>query len=447
MNTGLGTQISQSQQLTLTPKMVEELKILQMSNIELMQYINSQLNENPLLEIEDEDPVDFELPDDETAEEDVDENEYGQLVQGKDFTEYSRSPLTLRQHLLLQIGELRISTEARKIAFYLIESIDDNGYLGSSIRDVSYVLGVSVKEVKNALNVVQKLEPAGIGARNLKECILLQLNRKGQLNDPIKIVVTNYLELLAAKKYKSISEKLGLPLEQIVDIHQKIKCTSPKPGLKFSDNSAAGYIQPELVAKLIDGKFTVMFNNDTTQNLKVSKYYKKLIKNEESSNEAKKYIKLKISKAIEIINAIEQRKRTVLNVASCIIEFQEDFLRKGHMFLRPLTLKMVADKVGLHESTISRTVNEKYIETPKGIFELKFFFSSQLDTASRIGIAANAVKKAIKDIVQNEDKKSPLSDEQIRKILEKNNIQAARRTVAKYREKLSILPAKIRKVY
>lgn len=445
MNTELGNHISQSQQMTLTPKMVEELKVLQMTNVELLQYIEAQLNENPLLETEDDVPADYELEETEVSEVDLDVSDYEGQVQKKDFTEYSSKALTLRQHLVLQVRELRIDYSIRKVIFYLIETINDEGYLDTSITDASHILSVTTDKIRKALKILQKLEPAGVGARNLKECILLQLRRRGQLNDTIKVVVMDFLEMLAEKKFKTISQKLGLSLEQVEDIQQKIKSTDPKPGLKYTENPPADYIQPELVAKLIDGKFIVLFNNDSDLNLKVSDYYKRLIKNEESSNETKKYIKSRISKAMEIINAIEQRKRTVLNVASSIIEYQEDFLRKGHMFLKPLTLKMVADKVGLHESTISRTVNKKYIDTPRGVFELKYFFSAQLDSQNERGISANGVKKIIYDMIKNEDKSNPLSDEQMKKSLIEQGISIARRTIAKYRGELGILPASQRK--
>lgn len=444
MNTGIDIQLSQKQQMTLTPKMVEELKVLQMSSVDLMQYIDMQLIENPLLEKVDEDPLDIDSLISEINENYEDESEYEEKTPKKDFTQYKSNPLTLRQYLLQQIGETRINSEIRKIVLYLIETINDDGYLGTSIIEVSRFLNISEQKAKEALKVIQSLEPTGIGARNLKECILIQLRRTKQLCDLTKTVVMNYLELLAEKKYKKISEKIGIPVEQIKDICKQIKCTNPKPGLMFSVENSLGYIQPELTVNLIDDKFMVFFTNGSILNLKVSEYYKKFIKNEDSTTETKKYIKLKISKAIDVINSIEQRKRTILNVTSCIIEYQGEFLRKGHMFLRPLTLKTVADKVGMHESTISRTVNGKYIETPRGVFELKFFFSAQVDTDRDTCISANAVKKAIKDIVKNEDKKSPLSDEEIRKKLENCGVNIARRTIAKYREELSILPSKMR---
>ncbi|KNY28055.1 RNA polymerase factor sigma-54 [Pseudobacteroides cellulosolvens] len=446
MNTRLGTQISQNQQLTITPKIIYELKVLQMSNIELMQYITIQLDENPLLDMEDYESTDFELQRDETAEDNMYEKGYVDLER-KFFSDYVSNHLTLRDHLQTQIRELCIDAQIRKIAFYLIETINDYGYLSVNINEVSCILGVALNKVKKALSVIQKLDPAGIGARNLKECILLQLNRRRELDENIKTVVINYLELLAEKKYKSISEKLDLPYEQVVEIYKKIKNIDPKPGLKFSGNYNTMYIQPDLITKFVNDKFIVLFINDGAMSLKINEHYRSLIKNEQSSIETKKYIKSNISKAIDVIKAIELRKRTILNVANCIIEYQNDFLKNGHKFLRPLSLKMVADKVGLHESTISRTVNGKYIETPRGIYELKYFFSTEIDTVNDSGIAANAVKKAIRNIVQNEDIRNPLSDEQIRRKIGVEGINVARRTIAKYREEMSILPAKLRRLY
>lgn len=446
MNIGLENQIYHNQRLTITPKIIEELKVLQMSNIELMQYITIQLNENPVLDIEDYDIDDVKPFRDETIENYMYENGYEELKR-KDFSEYVSDNLSLRNHLQTQIRELFIDPQIRKIAFYLVETINDYGYLSVSINDVSCILGVSLNKVKKALSVIQKLDPAGIGARSLKECILLQLCRRRELDGNVKTVVSNYLVLLAEKKYKYISEKLGLPYKQVLEIYKKIKSTNPKPGLEFSNNCTVMYIQPELIAKLVNDKFIVLFNNDADINLKINQHYKSLIKNEQSSIQTKNYIKSRVSKAIDVINAIEQRNRTILKVANCIIDYQDDFLRNGHKFLRPLSLKMIADKIGLHESTISRTVNKKYIETTRGVFELKYFFSAEVDTTSDTGIAANAVKKAIRDMVQNEDKRNPLSDEQIKRKIEDDGIKVARRTVAKYREEMSILPSKLRRLY
>ncbi|MFZ5986458.1 MAG: RNA polymerase factor sigma-54 [Bacillota bacterium] len=445
MSSALGNELIQSQQLTLTPKMIEELKVLQMSYIDLLQYIEVQMLENPLLEKEDDEPTDFEMLISDTGKEETNKNEYDDQMQKTDFTEYLCKPQTIRQYLLHQAGEFRISREIRKTVCYLIENINDDGYLCTSIDDASRILGISVEKVKKALKIVQKLEPTGVGARNLKECILLQLLRRRQLSDSIKAVVMNYLDLLAEKRFKAISQSLGLTLEEVENIHQIIKSTDPKPGLSYSQNTTSGYIKPELVVKKIGEKFIVLFSDDSTLNLKLSDYYRKLIRSNESSNETKKYIKSKISKAMEIINAVEQRKKTVLNVASCIIEYQEDFLRKGHMFLKPLTLKVVADKVGLHMSTVSRTVSQKYIQTPWGVYELKFFFSAQLNSNDDKAISANTIKKLIHDMIKNEDKSNPLSDEQIRNLLKKRSIDIARRTVAKYRGELDILSASLRK--
>lgn len=441
MSTFIGNDLTQNQQIGLTPKMIEELKVLQMSNTDLLQYINEQLIENPLLEMEDDDSDILDSIED-TSEND--DNEIDKSLEKLEFTEYTSRPVTLREYLSSQIGELKIPLSYRRTALYLIENIDEEGYLPLDIKNIVLKLNFSAKMVKGALKSIQGLEPAGVGARNLKECILIQLYRKGILTESIKDIVVNYLQLLADRKYNEISKKTGLSTEQVAEAHGMIKKLNPKPGQVFKVNYGNQYINPELVVKELDGKYTVIFMNDSFSNLRVCEYYKKIVNSNNSSKEVSKFVRAKLSKALEIINSIEQRKRTILSVSGYIIEYQMEFLRKGHMFLKPLTMKMVADMVGIHESTVSRTVNEKYIETPRGTFELKFFFSSKVDSNSCTSIAANAVKSIIKGIVQNEDKKKPLSDEQIKKLLEVDGVRVARRTIAKYREELHILPSNLR---
>jgi RNA polymerase sigma-54 factor len=443
MSTFLGYDLTQNQQIGLTPKMIEELKVLQMSNTDLLQYINEQLIENPLLEMEDADSGILD------SIEDIGENDYDEIdknIEKREFTEYTSSPVTLREYLISQIGELKIPLSYRRTALYLIENVDEDGYISLDIKNIVLKLNFSVKIVKGALKIIQGLEPAGVGARNLNECILIQLNRKGILTESIKDIVVNYLQLLADRKYNEISQKTGLSTEQVAEAHGMIKKLNPKPGQVFKVNNGNQYISPELTIKELDGKYTVMFMNESFSNLGVCEHYKKYVNSNNSSKEVSKFVRAKLSKAIEVINAVEQRKRTILSVAGYIIEYQMEFLKKGHMYLKPLTMKMIADMVGLHESTVSRTVNEKYIETPRGTFELKFFFSSTIDSNSCTNIAANAVKRIIKEIVQNEDKKKPLSDEQIKKLLEEDGVRVARRTIAKYREELHILPSNLRSV-
>lgn len=457
MNTFLGNELVLKQQLALTPKMVEELKILQMSDLDLVQYINRQIIENPLLEAEI-----AELPQEEVfgnAEEKSEAADSYDLEGGEvkdyysydtnadrdDFTEFSSRPLTLREHLTSQLQEIDIHTSLKRPCKYIIECIDDDGYLNCGIESIASVLKISKDTAKKALKVIQSLEPSGVGARCLKETLLLQLNRKNQLTEAAKNIITNYLEQLAQRKYGEISCKTGLTRDEIVNIHGTIKGLDPRPGRMYSNTGAIEHIVPELELKEIDGEYIVTFSNEKIYNIRISDYYKRLIGSEKSSSETNRYLRGKLAKAKEVIWAIEQRKQTILNVASCIIGLQTEFFKKGHQHLKPLKMKAVADMVGIHESTVSRTVNCKFIQTPRGIFELKFFFSSKSDSTNE-GISANGVKKLVSDIVDKENKLVPYSDEQIRKELEKSGIRIARRTVAKYREMLNILPVAMRKV-
>ena len=448
MNAFLGNKLVQKQQMALTPKMVEELKILQMSNIDLIQYINEQMIENPLLEADmAETSEDGEISNAEDEELQYDESQdydyWDKDFQKNDFTEYSSSTQTLRQHLLLQLHEISVPMPYLQSAIYIIENIDDDGYLTCGIRSIASAMNIPEWMASKALKIVQGLDPAGVGARSLKESLIIQLKNNGQLSDEIRDFILNHLEQLAQRKYSEISHETGLPKNQIVKIHGLIKGLDPRPGRKFGNADEIFYIVPELEIKVIDGEFIVIFFKEKAFDIKISNYYKRLIGDEKNSSETNRYIRTKLSKAKELINAVEQRKRTVLNVATCIVGFQTEFFKKGHQYLKPLTLKMVADMAGIHESTVSRTINDKYIHTPRGTYELKYFFSSQADDMNT-GVSANGVKKLIARIINAEDKSNPLSDEQIKKELEKAGIHIARRTVAKYRESLGILSIALR---
>jgi len=448
MDFSLNNSMVQKQLNTITPKMVEELKILQMSNIELENYIEIQLTENPLLDLENNE--DSEMAETNQCNTDF-YNEYEYYIketfsEKKDFTEYSSAPVTLKQFLLSQIREIIIPDRNKNTIIYLIENINDDGYLNTTVSEIARDLKVSEKVVRQSLKIVQELEPAGLGARNLKECIWLQLLRKGQVDDNITNVIKNHLKPLAKRKYNEISAETGLTRDKIIEIHSIIKQTYPKPGQGHSNEKMPEYIKPELIVQQVNTDFIVFFNYEWNIDLKVNNYYKKILGAKDSSKEVNKYINTKLSKAMEIVQAVKQRKKTILDVATFIINYQADYFYEGYMKLKSLTMKIVADNVGLHESTISRTVNGKYIQTPKGIFELKYFFSSQIETENSFVVSTNAVKKVVKEIIQNEDKSKPFSDEEIKCILEKKGFKIARRTVAKYRQELNILTASLRRV-
>jgi RNA polymerase sigma-54 factor len=445
MNISIGNQLEQKQNMMLTPKMMEELKILQMPNVELAQYIEEALVDNPMLESETEDDwVSVMLKD--RRDHRLSEKDYrlADDFEGKELTEYTAAPISLRQFLTSQLGELKLNIQQKLIAHYLINNIADDGYLTGDLREAASKLIVPLIKVKDALIIVQSLEPSGVGARNLKECILLQLKRKQLLNDVLKDIVTHYLDLLAARKYNELGRILSTSKEEMQRVHKLIKSLDPKPGYQFQYSYAA-HIVPELEVSDVGGGYAVTFHDEHIPALRINSCYIEMMTKDSSNTEVYKYLKSKLEKARECINAIQQRKKTILKIAAFIIEYQCDFLRNGYAYMKPLTMKKVGDAAGVHESTVSRTVSNKYIQTPRGVFELKYFFSSQVDSDNDAGVSANGVKKLVANIISSEDKVNPLSDEQIRKQLEMQGISIARRTVAKYRGELAILPANQRR--
>lgn len=445
MDFTLNNSISQRQQNTLTPKMVEQLKILQMSNLELENYLEQQLIDNPLLDLDRiEDIGEEELIQSDTSNIEF-ESRYSNQAKSviKDFTEYTSRPVSLKEFLLTQIKEIDIPEGYKNVVIYLIENIDEDGYLVTTVEEAAADLKRPEKQITKGLRFIQDLEPAGVGARNLNECIFLQLRRKNQINNELNNIVENYLQLLAQRKYAEISSETGLKKDKIIEIHSIIKATDPKPGQRFSNHNAE-YIKPELTVQQVKQAFIVLHNYDWNIDLKLNNSYAKLLSSNNESKDVNKYIKSQMKKAIDTIRAVELRKDTILKIATFIINYQENFLKNGFKHMRPLTMKMVAENVGLHESTVSRTVNDKYIQTPKGIFELKYFFSSQIES-NQSNNSSLYIKKSIEKIIDSEDKLKPLSDEQLRKMLETNGINVARRTITKYREDLKILPAHVRK--
>lgn len=444
MDMVLSNQQTQNQQLTLSPKMLQELKVLQMSNLDLVQYIEEVLTDNPLLEMDEPDEMlDMAIKQsNDKSDEGFDIDESNTTT---DFAQYTCMPESLRDHLVCQLGELSISNTGRKIALYIIDNIDADGYLRESLPVMAQVLNASKDNVVKALKLIQNMDPDGVGARNLKECLSIQLKKKGMFDQDILIVIKNYLEPLGAHKYKYISKNSGIPKSRINEIHDIIKQLDPKPGNKFSVSEYGEYINPELIVKEINDTYLIMYMEEKVYSLKINESLQKRLASGDAAPDEQRYIKDRLTKALQVINAIEMRKKTILKAADFIVKYQQDFFKKGYSCLKPLTMRTVAEGIDMHESTVSRTVNGKYIQTPRGVFELRFFFSSKVGEESGNNIAASSAKEAIKKIVSEEDKGKPLSDEQIRKVLEDKGIKVARRTVAKYREELSILPAKMRK--
>ena len=482
--------MTQKQMLVMTPKLQQAIKILQMPRLELAQYVSQQLVENPVLEesydepeevdaedeiadegAESEDEIseadidlDTGLPDDaesapeeDSPELDITDDDFGDANWEEYFADSAppsnewEAPLdddardtladvgeSLEDHLLWQ---LRMSVESKEdyaVGEAVIGNIDDDGYLAVSVEEIAELLECEVETVEQTLQLVQTFEPAGVGAQDLKECLLIQLEQLG-LADTVayEIVEDGHLHDLENNRFPQIARDLGVELAIVRAAADAISSLEPRPGRQFSTVKPE-YVTPEVTVEEVDGEYRV-FMNDYGPGLILSPYYRRMLRARDSlPNEIRDYIRTKIQSASWIIDSIERRRKTILRVTESIFQVQREFLDKGPAYLKPLTLKQIADRVDISESTVSRVTREKYVQTPRGVFELKYFFTSGISTRNG-GMASSAsVKEIIKDMVNIEDPKAPLSDKDIELQLKEKGFQIARRTIAKYRGELNI---------
>ncbi|MBR4409959.1 MAG: RNA polymerase factor sigma-54 [Firmicutes bacterium] len=354
---------------------------------------------------------------------------------------------TLEDALLLQLTFSSLKGEDLKIGRFLVEAIDDNGYLSMSAEEAARALGTDTDKVEEVLDVIQTFEPAGVGARNLKECLIIQLAAKGLLDETVEYIIMNHLEDLGENKLSRVAKVLGLPVTQIQMVCDLIRSLEPKPGRCFSSGNSVKYITPDVTVEKIDGSYQVITNEYSVPRLMVSPYYSNLARAAVDDAELNKYLNEKYNAALWLIKSIEQRKNTIFNVVDAVIRHQKDFLDNGNQHLHTLTLKQVADDLGIHESTVSRAINGKYMQTPRGVFEIKYFFSSGVTGSDGEGVSSNSIKSMIKEIIDSEDPKSPYSDQDMVAMLSDRGIEISRRTVAKYREGLNILSSSKRRRY
>ena len=442
--------LEQSQKLIMTPELRQAIQLLQYNSLELQEYILREIEENPLLEYEDtiEEPQeisDFDQIDWKEYIENYDDISYKQEINKDEntftFENFFTSSQTLKEYLLEQLSMVSVGQREYKIAEYIIQNIDSNGYLTESTQEIAQAMGVSESEVEIMLGIVQTFEPTGVGARNLKECLLLQLKDR---KDLILInIVENYLEDIALNKLSKIASELNIDVEEVQRYADEIKSLEPKPGRSFAGSSEEiKYIIPDAKLEKVDGEYVVLINEVTIPKLNINNFYRELIKN--SDETTSQFLQEKLNSAVWIIKSIEQRKQTLTKVIESIVKFQIDFFEKGEGYLKPLTLKDVAEDIKMHESTVSRATNGKYIQTSKGIYELKYFFSQAIKANEGL-ISSDTVKNTIREIIDSEDPKKPMSDQEISDKLEKMGISLSRRTVAKYREELKIPSSKLRK--
>lgn len=460
MDLGFELSISQEQKLIMTHQMQLSIKILQLSSYELTKLVEKQLQENPLLEINYE-----ETKKEESLEENLDEVlKYKNIIKNLQDDNYNYinnqhseeevspfnficSKKSLKEYLLEQIMYLDEKEYIKCICNYIIEGIDERGYLAEDIESISKELKVSINLVIKALNIVQDLEPDGIGARDLIECLRIQCNKRGIKDEKIYNIIDNHLEDIAENKYSNIGKKLDISPKKAQMYGDFIKSLQPKPSSGFYTGEEVRYIVPDAYIKKIGREYVILMNESITPKLTINNLYKNIINNNEDEA-AVEYVKEKLNSASYLIKSIEQRKSTIYRVLEKIIEIQREYFDKNKKHLKPMTLKEIAEELKVHESTVSRAIREKYIHTDKGIIKIRNLFTTAIESKGNEDSLSNiAVKNMIEKFIEEEDKKKPLSDQNIADRLKKKDVNISRRTVAKYREEMGIKSSMGRKRY
>ncbi len=471
----LRQQLRLSQQLIMTPQLQMAIKLLQLSRLELVDTITQELEENPALEemqekeaedknqeapeknkkesaTIDEVKIEEKVPDDTDWSNYIDE--YNSPGKSSFETEKRETPSyepfitqkdSLNKHLLWQMLMMSPTSEEETIATLVSGNLNKDGYLDISTEELAETAICSEDKVKEVLSVMQTFDPPGICARDLKECLLIQLNHYQLENEIIIEIINNHLKHLENKNYNAISRALKISIDDVISIVDVIKSLEPRPGREFNDE-VPFYITPDIFVYKYDNDFVIVINDDGLPKLRVNSYYKKFIKSGKSIPDGtKEYMREKIRSASWLIRSIHQRQKTIYRVMESILKFQREFFEKGVSHLKPMVLRVVAEDIEMHESTISRVTTNKYVHTPQGIFELKYFFNSSIKSVNGDAIASASVQDKIKHIIENENSKQPYSDDKISMLLKEENINIARRTVAKYREILRLLPSNKRK--
>ena len=471
MKLGYDLTIEQSQKLTMTPELIQAIQILQFNSQELETFVQDELMQNPVLEYDstaeerreqevsksesmdkkEAEEADFDLRE-KVKEAEYDDISYRQWEHRKEndeptFEQFVSKEETLEDYLLLQLTFSKLKGNDIKIGRYMVESIDENGYLTVELSQVGKTFKVSEAHVEKILDVIQTFEPAGVGARTLEECLIIQLASKGLLEDSVEYIILHHLADIGDNKLGKVSKETGLTVAQVQMITDLIRTLEPKPGRRFSSGESVKYVVPDVIVEKVDGEYQIVTNETTIPRLMVSSYYMSLAKRATEDAELSKYLNEKYNSALWLIKSIEQRRQTIYNVVAAVVEHQKEFLDKGPKYLKTLTLKQVAEALNIHESTVSRSINGKYMQTPRGVFEIKYFFSSGVTGGSGEGMSSNSIKTFIKEIVESEDPKKPYSDQEMVEILSRKGIEISRRTVAKYREGMNILSSSKRRRY
>lgn len=469
-----------SQQLVITPQLQQAIKLLQMSRLELESNVRSELEENPILEeatdLKEEDlqrtkeaAESIETSETPTApEQNVQDPQKQDEFEWESYLDTSQKPPqagsfgseeimnyenvisvseTLHDHLYWQVKMNGFSEHEEKVADLLISYIDDDGYLKVPLEQIAQEENLPIEDLEDTLSLIHEFDPAGVGARDLKECLLIQAKHLEEDTNDLVNLVNHHLKDLEKKNYDAIAKAMGKDIKEVIEMCKIIYSMDPKPGRAYVANDTE-YVTPDVYVYRVGDDFVVSLNEDGLPRLKISNFYKNMLKGGGANKQEQEYIQEKLKSAVWLIKSIHQRQRTIYKVAESIVKMQKEFFEKGPAHLKPMVLRDVAGDIGMHESTVSRVTTAKYMHTPQGIYELKYFFNSGLSSSDGgDALASESVKLKIKDLVAKENPKSPLSDQKIAEILSKDGVQIARRTVAKYREMLKILPSSQRKKF
>lgn len=467
-----------SQSLVITPQLQQAIKLLQMSRMELESAVRSELEENPILEeaevLREEDlqrtkeaATEIQVGTGETPDTQAQDPQKQDEFEWESYFEQNQKPpqagmagseeimnyenaisatQTLHDHLSWQVKMNGFSEYEEQIADLLMSYIDDDGYIKTPLDQIAAEEKIPLEDLEDTLSLIHEFDPAGVGARDLKECLLIQAKHLEEDTQDLVTLINNHLKDLEKKNYDAIAKAMGRQLEEIVEMCKIIYSMDPKPGRAYVSNETQ-YVTPDVYVYKVGDDYVVSLNEDGLPRLKISNFYKNVLKGGKSEDKTQDYIQEKLRSAVWLIKSIHQRQRTIYKVAESIVKHQREFFEKGAAFLKPMILRDIANDIGMHESTVSRVTTSKYVHTPQGIYELKYFFNSGISSSDGDALASESVKLKIKDLVAKEDTKNPLSDQKIVELLKVEGIQIARRTVAKYRDMLKILPSSQRKKF
>ncbi len=467
-----GLQQIQTQKLAIGPQMQQSLQILQAATLELRQIIQQEIEVNPVLELDaPETSIQDAIPDD-PDDRSVDDSDIDALTrmddEWREYWQQSRqqstarrsdeqerwqflmdsivAPTTLQEHLLSQLHTSDAPPKVVTHVEFLIGNLDDGGFLNTRIDELSLQHALPIDDLRAAKHLLQSFDPVGVGSEDLRECLLVQLDRLGKKQSLVWRLVDQFIDDLANKRYPILARKLGVPLEQISRAADFISTLDPRPAQRFAVSSNH-YVTPDIAVERQGREWVAVMTNDDLPHLRISNTYKDLLSQPGSNGEVRNYVRDKIRSGKFLIRSIHQRQQTIHRIATQILKYQREFLEKGTGFLRPLNMATIAEEVGVHETTVSRAISGKYVATPHGVFDLKFFFSHGVKTESGDDLSNTSVKNAIAELIKTEPKHKPLSDDKLAKLLDQQGIKVARRTVAKYREALGVLPSHLRKSF